>query len=356
MFYFLAEMLDFEGLFNLIRYQTFRAGAAMMTALFIGLIIGPRFINMLRVRQGKGQPIRADGPESHQKKVGTPTMGGLMILTALTISMLLWMDLASPFVWACLAVTIGFGLIGFLDDYDKVTKRSHHGLSGKARLLGEFIVAGIASYLIVSQINTNLYVPFVFNEYIPLGWFYYVFAAVVIVGAGNAVNLTDGLDGLATMPVVIAAAAFLVICYLVGRVDFSEYLGIPHVPGAGELAIMCAAIIGSGLAFLWFNAPPAAVFMGDTGSLALGGALGAIAVASHHEIVLAIVGGLFVLEAASVIIQVFWFKRTGRRVFRMAPIHHHFEQLGWSESKVVIRFWIIAIVLAVLGLATLKVR
>ena len=356
MFYFLAELLDFEGLFNLVRYQTFRAGAAMMTALLIGLLIGPKFINMLRVRQGKGQPIRADGPESHQKKVGTPTMGGLMILTALTIAMLLWMDLSSPFVWACLAVTMGFGLIGFLDDYDKVSKRSHRGVSGKVRLLFEFIVAGIASWLIVSEINTNLYVPFVFNEYVPLGWFYYVFAAVVIVGAGNAVNLTDGLDGLATMPVVIAAGAFLLICYLVGRVDFSEYLGIPHVPGAGELAILCAAIMGAGLAFLWYNAPPAAVFMGDTGSLALGGALGAIAVASHHEIVLAIIGGLFVLEALSVIIQVFWFKRTGRRIFRMAPIHHHFEQLGWSESKVVIRFWIIAIVLAVIGLATLKLR
>ena len=356
MFYFFAEMLEFEGIFNLIRYQTFRAGAAMMTALFIGLLIGPKFINMLRVRQGKGQPIRADGPQSHQAKVGTPTMGGLMILIALTIAMLLWMDLSSPFVWACLAVTIGFGLIGFLDDYDKVTKRSHAGLSGKVRLLGEFIVAGIASYLIVSQINTNLYVPFVFNQSIPMGPFYYVFAAVVIVGAGNAVNLTDGLDGLATMPVVIAAGAFLIICYLVGRVDFSEYLGIPHVPGAGELAILCAAIMGAGLAFLWYNAPPAAVFMGDTGSLALGGALGAIAVASHHEIVLAIVGGLFVLEAVSVIVQVFWFKRTGRRIFRMAPIHHHFEQLGWSESKVVIRFWIIAIVLAVIGLATLKLR
>ncbi|AKQ42619.1 phospho-N-acetylmuramoyl-pentapeptide-transferase [Aurantiacibacter atlanticus] len=356
MFYFLAELLEFEGLLNLVRYQTFRAGAAMLTALIIGLVIGPRFINMLRVRQGKGQPIRADGPQSHQAKVGTPTMGGLMILTALTISMLLWMDLASPFVWACLAVTMGFGLIGFLDDYDKVTKRSHHGVSGKVRLLGEFVVAGIASYLIVSEINTNLYIPFLSNTSIPLGWFYYVFAAFVIVGAGNAVNLTDGLDGLATMPVVIAAGAFLLICYLVGRVDFSEYLGIPHVPGAGELAIMCAAIMGGGLAFLWFNAPPAAVFMGDTGSLALGGALGAIAVASHHEIVLAIVGGLFVLEAVSVIIQVFWFKRTGRRIFRMAPIHHHFEQLGWKESTVVVRFWIIAIVLAVIGLATLKLR
>ncbi|VVS97497.1 phospho-N-acetylmuramoyl-pentapeptide-transferase [Erythrobacter sp. EC-HK427] len=356
MFYFFAEMLEFEGLFNLIRYQTFRAGAAMMTALLIGLIIGPKFINMLRVRQGKGQPIRADGPASHQAKVGTPTMGGLMILIALTISMLLWMDLSSPFVWACLAVTMGFGLIGFLDDYDKVTKRSHAGLSGRIRLLGEFIVAGIASYLIVSQINTDLYVPFFSDVQIPLGPFYYVFAAFVIVGAGNAVNLTDGLDGLATMPVVIAAGAFLVICYLVGRVDFSEYLGIPHVPGAGELAILCAAIMGAGLAFLWYNAPPAAVFMGDTGSLALGGALGAIAVASHHEVVLGIIGGLFVLEAVSVIVQVFWFKRTGKRIFRMAPIHHHFEQLGWSESKVVIRFWIIAIVLAVIGLATLKVR
>ncbi|MGX7896765.1 phospho-N-acetylmuramoyl-pentapeptide-transferase [Tsuneonella sp. HG222] len=356
MLYLLAQWLEFEGLFNLVRYQTFRSGATLLTALVIGLLIGPKFISMLRVRQGKGQPIRTDGPQTHLAKVGTPTMGGLMILTSLTLSMLIWMDLSSPFVWACLAVTAGFGLIGFLDDYDKVAKRSHKGLSGKSRLLAEFIVAGVAAYLIVGQINTNLYIPFFSGRAIPMGWFYYVFAAIVIVGAGNAVNLTDGLDGLATMPVVIAAGTFAIICYLVGRVDYSAYLGVPHVPGAGELAIMCAAIMGAGLAFLWFNAPPAAVFMGDTGSLALGGALGAIAVASHHEIVLAIVGGLFVLEAASVIIQVFWFKRTGRRVFRMAPIHHHFEQLGWAESTVVIRFWIVSIVLALLGLATLKLR
>ena len=356
MLYLIAEWFQYEGLSNLFRYQTFRSGAAFMTALVIGLIIGPKFINMLRVRQGKGQPIREDGPQSHLAKRGTPTMGGLMILTALIGSMVLFMDVTNPFVWACIAVTVGFGLIGFMDDYDKVTKRHHAGLSSKVRLLLEFVVAGIAAYIIVSQISTNLYVPFLSGRYIPLGWLYYVFAAVVIVGAGNAVNLTDGLDGLATMPVIIAAGTFAIICYLAGRVDYANYLGIPHVPRAGELAIFCAGIMGAGLAFLWFNAPPAAVFMGDTGSLALGGALGCIAVAAHHEIVLAIVGGLFVLEAASVIIQVFWFKRTGRRVFRMAPIHHHFEQKGWRESTVVIRFWIIFIVLAVLGLATLKLR
>ena len=356
MLYLLAEYLNFEGLFNLVRYQTARAGATLLTALLIGLVIGPRFIDMLRVRQGKGQPIREDGPQTHLAKRGTPTMGGLMILVSLFISMLLWMDLSNPFIWACLAVTGGFGLNGFLDDYDKVSKASHKGVSGRTRLLFEFIVAGAASWIIVSQINTFLYVPFVNDFGIELGWFYFVFAAFVIVGAGNAVNLTDGLDGLATMPVIIAAGTFAIIAYLVGRVDYSAYLGIPHVPGAGEMAVFCAAIMGAGLAFLWFNAPPAAVFMGDTGSLALGGALGAIAVATHHEVVLAIVGGLFVFEALSVIIQVFWFKRTGKRVFRMAPIHHHFEQLGWSESKVVIRFWIVAIVLALLGLATLKLR
>jgi phospho-N-acetylmuramoyl-pentapeptide-transferase len=356
MLYLLAEQLGFPGVLNLIRYLTFRAGGAAVTALVIGLIIGPRFIGWLRVRQGKGQPIRADGPQTHLAKVGTPTMGGLMILIAVVLSLLLWMDLNNRYVWACIGVTLGFGLIGFMDDYDKVKKRSHHGVSGKVRLAGEFVIAGLASWLIVSGNGTELYVPFYNGAVIDLGPFYVVFAAFVIVAFGNAVNLTDGLDGLAIMPVVIASLAFFVIAYLVGNKVFATYLGIPHVPGAGDLTILTAAIIGGGLAFLWFNAPPAAVFMGDTGSLALGGALGVISVVTHHEIVLAIVGGLFVMETVSVILQVFFYKRTGKRIFRMAPIHHHFEQLGWSEPTVVIRFWIISFVLALAGLATLKLR
>jgi phospho-N-acetylmuramoyl-pentapeptide-transferase len=356
MLYLIADSLGFPGLLNLIRYITFRAGAAAITALAIGLIIGPRFIGWLRVRQGKGQPIRSDGPQTHLKKVGTPTMGGLMILTAVSASMLLWMDLGNRYTWACLLVTLGFGAVGFMDDYDKVTKRSHKGISGRTRLALEFLIAGVASWIILSESGTHLYLPFYQGAVIDLGPAYILFAAFTIVGFGNAVNLTDGLDGLATMPVIIAALAFFVITYLVGNAKFATYLGIPHVPGAGNLPILCAAIIGGGLAFLWFNAPPAAVFMGDTGSLALGGALGAIAVTAHHEIVLGIVGGLFVLEAMSVIIQVFFYKRTGRRVFKMAPIHHHFEQLGWAEATVVIRFWIISFVLALAGLATLKLR
>ncbi len=356
MLYLLAQYLDFEGPLNLVRYLSFRSGAAILTALAIGLLIGPRFIMMLRTRQGKGQPIRTDGPQTHLAKRGTPTMGGLMILISLTISVLLWMDLSSSFVWACLAVTLGFGLIGFLDDFDKVRKASHKGVSGKVRLLGEFIIAGVASWVILGETGTLLYVPFINYPPFDLGLFYIPFAAFTIVAFGNAVNLTDGLDGLATFPVIIASLTFLLIVYMVGNAKFAAYLGIPHVPGAGDLAIYCGCIIGACLAFLWFNAPPAAVFMGDTGSLALGGALGAIAVASHHEIVLGIVGGLFVVEAMSVIIQVFFFKRTGKRVFRMAPIHHHFEQLGWAESTVVVRFWIISLVLALVGLATLKIR
>ena len=356
MLFWLADYFDYAGILNLFRYLTFRAGAAVGTALVIGMVIGPKFINMLRVRQGKGQPIRDDGPQTHLAKVGTPTMGGLMILTAIAVSMLLWMDLSNLYLWACLTVMFGFGLVGFMDDYDKVTKRSHKGVSGKVRLLLEFIIAGAAVTLIVSQTGGKLYLPFVNGPVADLGYWYIIFGAFVIVSFGNSVNLTDGLDGLATMPVIIASLAFMVIVYLVGNAKYAEYLGLPFILGVGDLVILCGAIVGAGLAFLWYNAPPAQVFMGDTGSLALGGTLGAIAVVSHHEFVLAIIGGLFVVEALSVIIQVFWFKRTGKRVFRMAPIHHHFEQLGWPESTVVIRFWIIAFVLALAGLATLKLR
>ncbi len=356
MLYLIAQQLDFPGVLNLIRYISFRAGAASATALLIGLLLGPKFISWLRVKQGKGQPIRADGPQTHLAKRGTPTMGGLLILISVAIAVLLWMDLGNPYVWACLLVTAGFGLIGFLDDYDKVRKAHHAGLPGKVRLLLEFLIAGFATWLMVRHGGTNLHLPFVQGAVLDLGWFYIVFGAFVIVAFGNAVNLTDGLDGLATMPVIIASMAFVLIAYLVGNARFADYLGIPHILGTGDLTVMLLAIIGAGLAFLWFNAPPAAVFMGDTGSLALGGALGAVAVATHHEFVLAIIGGLFVLEALSVIIQVFFYKRTGKRVFRMAPIHHHFEHLGWSEPTVVIRFWIIAFVLALAGLSTLKLR
>ncbi len=356
MLYLIAEYLHFPGALNLIRYLSFRTGGAVTTALTIGLLIGPRFIGWLRVRQGKGQPIRDDGPQTHLAKVGTPTMGGLMILTSVTISLFLWMDLRNEYVWACIFVMLGFGLVGFMDDYDKVKKRSHKGVSGRVRLMFEFFIAALAVTMITRFSGTELYLPLVKGPVGDFGWFYVAFAATVIVAFGNAVNLTDGLDGLATMPVIIACIAFMLIAYLVGNAKYAAYLGIPHVHGAGDLTILCGAIVGAGLAFLWFNAPPAAVFMGDTGSLALGGVLGTIAVTAKHEFVLAIIGGLFVVEALSVIIQVFWFKRTGRRVFRMAPIHHHFEQLGWAEPTVVIRFWIVAFVLALAGLSTLKLR
>ncbi len=356
MLYLIAQHLGFPGALNLIRYITFRAGAASATALLIGLLLGPKFISWLRAKQGKGQPIRSDGPQSHLAKRGTPTMGGLLILTSVAISVLLWMDLANPYVWACLLVTGGFGLIGWLDDYDKVRKAHHAGLSGKTRLTLEFLIAGVATWLMVRTGGTELHLPFVKETVIDLGWFYILFGAFVIVAFGNAVNLTDGLDGLATMPVIIASLAFVLFAYLVGNAKFAAYLGIPHVPGAGDLTVLLLAIIGAGLAFLWFNAPPAAVFMGDTGSLALGGALGAVSVATHHEFALVIVGGIFVVEALSVVIQVAVYKRTGKRVFLMAPIHHHFEHLGWSEPTVVIRFWIISFVLALAGLSTLKIR
>ncbi len=357
MIFIAAKLAGFEGFLNLFRYITFRSGAAVVTSLVIALLIGPRFIAWLRSKQGKGQPIRADGPASHLlTKKGTPTMGGLMILISMTASTLLWMDVTNGFTWTCLAVTLGFGAIGLLDDYDKVVKRSAKGVSGKLRLGLEFAIAGIAVWYISTRTGQTLYLPFLKDAGIPLGIFYIAFGAFIIAGFGNAVNLTDGLDGLATMPVVIAALTFGVIAYLAGNLKFSDYLGIHHVPGAGELAVFVGALIGGCLGFLWFNAPPAAVFMGDTGSLALGGALGTIAVVTNHEIVLILIGGLFVLETVSVIVQVISFKTTGKRVFKMAPLHHHFEHLGWSESTVVIRFWIISFMLALAGLATLKVR
>ncbi len=357
MIFHLAEWLGFPGALNVLRYLTFRSGAALMTALAIGLIIGPRFIAWLRQNQGKGQPIREDGPASHLiTKKGTPTMGGLKILISMTIATLLWMEWDKPFVWAALFVTLGFGAIGFLDDYNKVMKRSSAGVSGKVRLLAEFLIAAVAVYYVSRFSGTSLYFPFLKDFGLDLGLFYIAFGALVIVGAGNAVNLTDGLDGLATMPVIIAAMTYGAIAYLVGNAVFAGYLGVHFVPGSGELIVFVGALVGACLAFLWYNAPPAAVFMGDTGSLALGGAIGMIAVITNHELVLVIVGGLFVLEAVSVIVQVASFKMTGKRVFRMAPIHHHFEQLGWPESTVVIRFWIISIVLALTGLATLKLR
>jgi len=357
----LAELSPYFSPLNIFRYITFRTGGATATAMLFVFLFGPAIISLLRLRQGKGQPIREDGPQSHLlTKRGTPTMGGLMIMAGVLVSTLLWANLANHYVWVVLFVTVGFGAIGFYDDYLKVTKQSHKGFSGRSRLAIEAVIAVTAciaiSYMATPGLANKLALPFSKELIFNLGWFYVVFAAFVIVGAGNAVNITDGLDGLAIVPVMIAAGTFGFIAYLSGNAVFSNYLQIHFVPGTGELAVICGALIGAGIGFLWFNAPPAQIFMGDTGSLALGGLLGTIAVAAKHEIVLAIVGGLFVLEIMSVIIQVASFKLTGKRVFKMAPIHHHFEQLGWTEPQVVIRFWIIAVVLALVGLATLKLR
>ncbi|MBB1490497.1 MULTISPECIES: phospho-N-acetylmuramoyl-pentapeptide-transferase [unclassified Paracoccus (in: a-proteobacteria)] len=359
MLYWLADLSDNGGVFNLFRYITFRSGAAFFTALIFGFIFGRPLIDWLRVKQKKGQPLREIGPD-HVHKGGTPTMGGILILSALFISTLLWARLDNGYVWVVLLVTAGFAAIGFADDYAKVTKQHHAGLSGRIRMaigLAIGALAGIAvAWLNPDPLSGQLALPFLKNVLIDLGIFFIPFAMLVIVGAANAVNLTDGLDGLAIGPVMIAACTFGIIAYLVGNANFANYLGVHFVPGTGEIAVFVAALIGGGLGFLWYNAPPAAVFMGDTGSLALGGALGAIAVCIKHEIVLAIVGGLFVVEALSVIIQVAHFKRTGRRVFLMAPIHHHFEKKGWAEPQIVIRFWIIAVILALIGLSTLKLR
>ena len=361
MLYWLTGFSDGGDVFNLFQYITFRSGAAFFTALIFGFVFGRPLIDLLRKRQRFGQPIRTDGPEGHIiTKAGTPTMGGVLILGALIFSTLLWGRLDNPYIWMLLFVTVGFGAIGFMDDYAKVTKNTHAGLSGKFRLGIGFAIAAIAgtwaSVFHPAELTNQLAFPVFKDVLLNLGILFVPFAMIVIVGAANAVNLTDGLDGLAIMPVMIAGATLGVIAYTVGRTDFTEYLDVHYVPGTGEILIFTSALIGGGLGFLWYNAPPAAVFMGDTGSLALGGALGAIAVAIKHELVLAIVGGLFVVEALSVIVQVFYFKRTGKRVFLMAPIHHHFEKRGWAEPQIVIRFWIISLILALIGLATLKLR
>jgi phospho-N-acetylmuramoyl-pentapeptide-transferase len=360
MLYELVNFSDQINALNVFRYITFRTGGAIMTALLFVFLFGPAMIDMLRLKQGKGQPIREDGPKTHFSKKGTPTMGGLMILSGVFVSTLLWANWSNPYVWIVLGVTLAYGAIGFYDDFLKVTKRTTSGFSSKFRLTLEILVAGIATYLMVRlatpQLASKLSVPFFKTVLLDLGPLFVILGVLVIAGAGNAVNLTDGLDGLAIVPVMIAAATFGLIAYLSGNIRFAQYLQIHYIPGTGELAVICGALIGAGLGFLWFNAPPAMIFMGDTGSLALGGLLGSIAVATKHEIVLAIVGGLFVLETLSVIIQVASFKMTGKRVFRMAPLHHHFEQKGWAEATVVVRFWIISVVLALAGLTTLKLR
>ncbi len=359
--YLTIDLADQIPALNVFRYITFRTGGATMTALFFVFLFGPSLISGLRVRQGKGQPIRDDGPTRHLiEKQGTPTMGGLMILAGILFAVALWGNLTNLYVWAVLFVVVGFGLIGLYDDYLKVSKATTKGFSGKFKFLLECGIAGVACYVIMSigkePLSTSLTFPFLKNLVIDLGVFFIPFGIIVIVGCGNSVNLTDGLDGLAIVPVMIAAASFALIAYLVGHKLFAGYLQLHFVPGVGELAVLCGAVLGAGLGFLWFNAPPAMIFMGDTGSLSLGGLLGAIAVAVKHELVLAVVGGLFVLETVSVIVQVASFKLTGKRVFAMAPLHHHFEQKGWAEPTVVIRFWIIAVVLALVGLSTLKLR
>jgi len=380
LYLWLAPLADTNQLFNLFNYITFRTGGAVVTALFVAFLIGAPMISWLRKKQGKGQPIREDGPQSHLlTKKGTPTMGGFIILISFGVAALLWGDLSNLYVWAVLFVTLGFGAVGFSDDFAKVTKQKADGLSGRVRLGLEFAIAAVGTLLVMyaswqadpaglpagqnfweamfdQRAFTGVAVPFFKDLLVPLGPAFLLFALFVIVGAGNAVNFTDGLDGLAIVPVMIAAATFGFISYLVGNSVFANYLNVNFVPGVGELAPLLGAILGAGLGFLWYNAPPARVFMGDTGSLSLGGMLGMTAVAAKHELVLAVVGGLFVMEALSVMIQVAVFKATGKRVFLMAPIHHHFEKLGWHESTVVIRFWIVSVIFALVGLATLKLR
>ncbi len=362
MFVYLAEnFTQYYSFFNIFTYITFRTGGAILTSLFFSLIFGEIIINFLSAKQPSGQPIRKDGPESHIfMKAGTPTMGGVLILTSVIISFLLWADLSNIFVWICLLALILFGLIGFVDDYKKINNQSSQGLKATTRILFQIIASFIVVFLIhihlPENLNSSIFFPFFKNLIFDLGLFFFLIAIFVVIGSANSVNLTDGLDGLAIVPVMIVALSFAFIAYMTGNIFFSEYLQINYIEGSGELAVFCGTIVGSALGFLWFNAPPAKVFMGDTGSLSLGGALGTLSIITKHEIVLAIIGGLFVLETISVIIQVISFRLTGKRIFQMAPLHHHFEKKGWAESTIVIRFWIITIVLALIGLATLKIR
>ncbi len=360
LYYFLYPLADQFKILNLLKYQTFRAGMAFMTAFVICFLITPMIIRFVRQYQKNGQPIRKDGPASHLAKAGTPTMGGFAILIALFISLVLWANWSDPFFLSICLITFIFGVIGFIDDSLKIISNSHMGIPGKTRLLLEFLASLLAVFILMNCSNptvaTGLTIPFFKNIVWDLGWFYLVFGMFVIVGTANAVNLTDGLDGLVSIPLIMSNFVFLIITYLSGNYIFSNYLHIPYIPGIGEVAVFCAGVMGAVLAFLWYNAKPAEIFMGDTGSLALGGALGTIAVATKHEIVLAIVGGIFVLEALSDIIQVGSYKLRGKRVFKMAPIHHHFEQKGMPETKIVIRFWIISILLALISLMTLKIR
>jgi phospho-N-acetylmuramoyl-pentapeptide-transferase len=361
LYHLLYPFADHFTALNLFRYLTFRTGGALLTSLIMSFAIAPTLIAWLKSKQRGGQPIRTDGPQSHiETKQGTPTMGGVLILLASLSSTLLWMDWLNPAVWSVLLVTVGYGLVGFGDDWLKVTKRNHKGLSARLKMVGLIVFGciGIALSMVYSmpEQRYGLAIPFIKDFFLHLGWFFPVFALIVVVGCSNAVNLTDGLDGLAIVPVIITTFCFAIIAWLVGNKVFAGYLQIPYVPGTGEIAVFCGALIGAALGFLWYNAPPAQVFMGDTGALALGGALGMISVITKHELVLGIIGGVFVLEALSVMIQVASFKLTGKRVFKMAPIHHHFEKQGWKEATVVIRFWIVAFIFALIGLATLKIR
>ena len=360
LYQFLLNFVDTFGFLNVFKYITFRTGLSLFTSLAIVLIIGGPFIKYFS-NQKILNPIRDDGPEEHiVKKIGTPTMGGVIILIGLLVSVLCWGDLTNINILFCIYVAVSFGVLGAFDDYKKIKHSNSFGVSSKFKIISQIILAVIGVcffvYYVDNQNIANLYFPFFKNLIINLGWFFIPFAVFVLIGSSNAVNLTDGLDGLATVPVILVAGCFAFISYVTGNIVFSDYLQIPYIEGTGEISIFCGAIIGSCLGFLWFNAPPAKIFMGDTGSLSLGGSLGAVGIITKHEIVLAITGGLFVLEAVSVMVQVISFKLTGKRIFRMAPIHHHFEKKGWPESTVVIRFWIISIILAMIGLATLKLR